>query len=223
MPIAESANSTKTDEPEPLEFTPQGYEAHPETNRSVWIVIFAVIAIIVAGYFVTKKKPKSAVVPGERAVIVPTDVSRTVIVVPCGTGAAVATTNATKALNTTGSVAMTFSAGGGPRVVMVPKCNSGRGGNAGETPFPSAAFVYKAGTPLPVIGGARSVSFSSSSSSELSIAGNRFSAELAVTLPTGSSARNIVVGPCERSRYNGPAESLLQPSQDPTTAIAPAC
>lgn len=189
----------------------------------MWIVIFIVIAIIVAGYFAAQKSPKSAVVPGERAVLVPTDATRTVIVVPCGTGAAVATTNAAKALNTIGSVAVTFPAGHGTRVVMVPKCNGGHAGVAGLTNLPSAAFVYQAGTPLPVIGGARSVSFSSSSSSESSSAANRFSAELAVTLPAGSSARNIVVGPCERSRYNGAADTLLQPSKDPTTAIAPSC
>jgi hypothetical protein len=223
MAIAESENSTKTDEPQPLEFTKQGYEAHPESNRSVWVVMFVILVVLIAGYFVAKKSPPSAVVPGERAVVIPTDVTRTVIVVPCGTGAAVATTDAAKALNTIGSVAVTFPAGHGNRVVMVPKCNGGHAGVAGQTNLPSAAFVYQAGTPLPVIGGARSVSSKGFSSSESSSAANRFSAELEVTLPAGSSARNIVVGPCERSRYNGPAESILQPSQNQTTAIAPSC
>src|SRR4051794_2760259 len=104
--------------------------------------MIAVLAI--AGFVGESKKkspPKSFFAVGSfRAVVVPTDHPRTVVVTPCNapaTGAGVGTPGATT---------LRLQANSGMRTVVVPKCEATRGTQAnGTANAASAAFVLKAG------------------------------------------------------------------------------
>jgi hypothetical protein len=192
----------------------------PDQNRMVLIVIVIVIVVLAAGYQIAKSTSSSTgastVEPGTRAVVVPTaDAARTVVVAPCGTGANVLSANATAVMDTTGAISLQLPQGYGNRVVLVPKCSGGQGGVAGATELPSAAFVTHPGTQVPSTG--------SPSQTSAPQVGAPNSAQFVLTLPSGSSVRTIVLGPCQKARPSGPSQRVLAAAGGSTTAVAPAC
>jgi hypothetical protein len=181
-------------------------------------VIVALIVIFVAGYVIVQslKSTPSAIITGTRAVVVPTnDASRTVVVAPCGTGTATASTDVTAIRQAAGSTTIQLPQGQGDRIVLVPACTAGHGGTSGTSPLPSAAFVPPAGISLPPIGTAKTTTTPE--------AGAIVSAQYELTIPNGSPIRTLVVGPCEKAPPSAPAQELLSPVGSSSTAVAPAC
>jgi hypothetical protein len=182
------------------------------------VIVGLIVILIIGSALGSSSNTTSAVSPGMQAVIVPTqDAARRVIVVPCGTGAQPTPSNPTTARNTPGAITIALPPGEGTRVILVPKCTGARGGVATSSGFPSAAFVTKPGTAVPPIGLARSTSSSSSQ------AGSPFSAQLQAIVPNGSPIRTVIVAPCEKAHYTGPAEQILGVAGRSTTAIGPSC
>ncbi len=162
------------------------------------------------------KKATTAVNPGMRAVIIPTnDAARTVVVPPCGTGAG-EEDNPTLAQTTAGVVTFELPQGFGTRIVLVPRCSGRQGGAANPNNLPSAAFVDRPGTGIPPIGPGNSISNSSSVEP-----GEPNTAEFQVTVPNGSAIRTVIVPPCLHTL--GPAQVLLGNTSDSPVAVAPAC
>ncbi len=187
-------------------------------------MIVALLVLLVGGYAIVQalKKTPSAIISGTRAVVVPTaDSSRMVIVTPCGTGANVLTTNLDVLRHETGTTTFQLPQGQGIRSVLVPACTAGKSGTAGTTYLPSGAFV-PAGGQVPPIGGSKQppVGKGKTASPE---AGSVVSAQYEVTVPAGSPIKTIVVGPCEKIKSTTPAQQILIPSGNSSTAIAPSC
>jgi hypothetical protein len=181
--------------------------------------MLALLVVLVAGYAIAKslKGTPSAEIAGTRAVVVPTnDGAFTVIVAPCGTGANVLTSNVAALRQTTGTITIQLPKGQGERSVLVPACGGGHAGSVGGSELPSAAFVPAAGLPLPPIGAGKPTTTTPE-------AGSLESTQLEVTVPTGSPIRTVVVSPCEKTRLSGPAQQLLSPAGNSSTAVAPAC
>jgi hypothetical protein len=81
-----------------------------------------------------------------RAVLIPTDTARRVVVPPCGTGTPVASKPADALAKTPGSVAIILKAQRGDRIVLVPRCRASQGAQPSEgVNLPSAAFVLPIG------------------------------------------------------------------------------
>ncbi len=97
----------------------------------LWVTLVVLVLILaIADLIASKTSPVNFANPGMRAVIVPTaDVARTVVVTPCGTGAAIST-NPTVAMNTPGAISVQLPQGLGNRIVLVPKCALRRPGPA---------------------------------------------------------------------------------------------
>lgn len=181
----------------------------------------ALLVVLVAGYAIVKSTETkvSLAIVGMRAVVLPTgDATRTVVVAPCGTGASVLSANAGAVSQTTGATSIVLPQGTGERIVLVPACSGGQGGSAGSTTLPSSAFVLAPGTPIPPIGAAQA---STSSSSQE--AGVTTSAQFELTVPNRSPIRTVVLTPCEKANPSTPAQQLLIPTGNPSTAVAPTC
>ncbi len=181
-------------------------------------MIIALIVLLVAGYAIAKslQSTPSAIITGTRAVVVPTnDVSRTVVVAPCGTGTSAASSDVSAIEQAAGSTTIQLPQGQGNRIVLVPACTAGHGASSGTSPLPSAAFVPPAGVSLPPIGTGKTTTQPE--------AGSLVSAQYELTVPAGSAIRTVVVGPCEKSPPSAPAQVLLGPTGNTSTAVAPAC
>jgi hypothetical protein len=114
-------------------------------NRTLLGVMAGLIAILAIGAAVggssKKAPPKSFEAGGSfRAVVVPTDRPRTVVVTPCNAPAGHA------AITLPGATALRLPASGGTRTVLVPQCTAAKGTELnGTANAASAAFVLKPG------------------------------------------------------------------------------
>jgi hypothetical protein len=181
-------------------------------------VIIALIVVMAGAYGIVEalKKTPSAIISGTRAVVLPTDeAARTVIVTPCGTGANVLTTDLNVLRHETGTTTFQLPKGQGVRSVLVPACTAGKSGTAGTTQLPSGAFVPAAGVSLPPIGTGKTTTQPE--------AGSLVSAQYEVTVPAGSPITTVVVGPCEKIKSSTPAQQILTPVGNTSTAVAPPC
>jgi hypothetical protein len=173
-------------------------------NRTVVAVIVALIAVLAIGVALggssKKSPPKSFVAGGSfRAVVVPTDQPRTVVVAPCN-----APSSPAASMRTPGATTLRVPAGGAQvRTVLVPKCAATQGTQLnGTANTASAAFVLKPGEepaipPKPSTTGVLA----------------------RVVLPSQSSARTIVVSPCRKTAAQ--REVVLKPRG--ATVVAPSC
>ena len=113
-------------------------------NRIPFVVAGVLIVLLGGGVIVTKssKKKSGPTVPPEtaRALSVPANVPRTVVVAPCNTPV-----QQTKGGGTPGSTALELPAGGGTRYVLVPHCLPKAGVTESPGAIPSAAFVLASG------------------------------------------------------------------------------
>lgn len=108
--------------------------------------LIAVMGLLVLGLGVgaavnTKPKPK----PQQeisRAVLIPTERERRVIVPPCGTGVPVSSIDPDALATTPGSIAFVLKQGRGDRILSIPRCQASQGAAPSEgANLPSAAFV----------------------------------------------------------------------------------
>jgi hypothetical protein len=81
-----------------------------------------------------------------RAVLVPTEKERRVIVPPCGTGVPVASIPPEKLATTSGAISFILKQERGDRIVLVPRCRASKGASPSEgANLPSAAFILPLG------------------------------------------------------------------------------
>jgi hypothetical protein len=179
-------------------------------NRTIIAVMGALIVLLGGGSLVlgSKKKetPKSFTAAGSfRAVVVPTDRPRTVVVTPCnapapetGDGARVA-----------GATTVRLAGGTGLRTVLVPRCNAATGTSVnGMANRPSAAFVLKAGDKPPNV---------PAKPSDKGVQSH-------LVLPSQSSAETIVVPPCRAgTKPQGDAARQIVLNPQGSSAVAPDC
>jgi hypothetical protein len=181
-------------------------------NRTVFYVmgvLAVVLAIVGTVADSSKKPPPTSFLQGGsfRAVVVPTDRPRTVIVTPCD---APAPTTGEGALTTPGVTTVRIVANAsGRRTVLVPRCAAQTGtATNGTANLPSAAFVLKPGEqptvqPKPAPTGVQSQ----------------------VLVPSDSPASTIVVPPCRagaKPAGDTARQVVVQPGAG-GTAVAPAC
>jgi hypothetical protein len=189
-----------------------------DSNRSVWIVLFALLVLLVGGSLLAGVGMTSSKVnQGLRAVVVPTsDIARTVIVPPCGTGTPVSSGGTANVL-VTGATVVELPQGSGVRLVLVPRCAAGSGASGGQSLLPSAAFVPRPNTPIPTLGG------KSASGSSGPVVADPSAATSQLEVTAGSDVHTVVVPPCTSSK-TGPAESILGSAPgSPGVAVAPGC
>src|SRR4051794_19236941 len=146
-----------------------------------------------------KRTPKSFLQGGSfRAVVVPTDRPRTVVVTPCD---APSPKTGEGALSTPGVTTVRLTQASGRRTVLVPRCLAQKGTALnGMANTPSAALVLKPGDQTP-------------------------SVQPQVLVPSDSPAQTIVVPPC-RAGTKPPGGSGSQIVLSPGaagTVVAPAC
>jgi hypothetical protein len=160
---------------------------HRVGTRVPWYVMIG-LAVVLGGLAVamnsSKSKPSN---PGERAVIVPTDRARTVVVPPCATGVPVTAGSAASAASTAGATTVQLAAGRGVRTVLVPRCSAApHKAQSGASNLPSAAFVLPVGAKGPAANRGQGVGISENIEAQL-------------VVPQGSPVKTIVVPACERS------------------------
>jgi hypothetical protein len=186
------------------------------TTRIPWYVMI-VLAVVLGGLAAasTSSKPKLSN-PGERAVIVPTDRARTVIVPPCATGVSVTPSSARRAERTSGATVVRLAAGRGVRTVLVPVCSTvpHKAQSTGSN-LPSAAFVLPVGAKGPAANGGKGVGISENIEAQL-------------VVPQGSPVTTIVVPECEHpsnQKKSGQGRVVVIGGLHgrSTTALAPAC
>jgi hypothetical protein len=181
-------------------------------NRTV-VYVIGVLAVVLAIAGIVgeskKKPPPTSFLQGGsfRAVVVPTDRPRTVIVTPCN---APAPTTGQGALDTPGVTTVRLVANAaGRRTLLVPRCGALKGtATNGTANLPSAAFVLKPGEQPTVQPKAASAGVLSQ-----------------VLVPDNSRASTIVVPPCTAgTKPPGGTERqvVVQPGAT-GTAVAPAC
>jgi hypothetical protein len=166
---------------------PKEHPHYREGTRVPWFVMLGLVLVlggIALASSTSKTKPSN---PGERAVLVPTDRVRTVVVTPCATGVPLTASNAASAQQTDGAITIRLAAGEGLRTVLVPRCTAkAHSTQAASSNLPSAAFVLPVGAKGPSAKGGQGVGISENIEAQL-------------VLPQGSTATTIVVPPCERS------------------------
>ena|SRR5436190_14229994 len=185
-------------------------------NRAPFIII-GVLAVMLAvagvvGGSSKQSPPKSFVAAGSfRAVVVPTETARTVVVTSCNAPAPDARAGARRHLRTPGVTAVRLQPGRGVRTVLVPRCSAAKGTQLnGTANMPSAAFVLKPGSHPPALP-----------------AKPQPTGVLAqVVVPGASPVRTIVVPPCRAGTQPVRAalrQIVLGSGPRPATAVAPAC
>src|SRR4051812_19691711 len=152
-------------------------------NRIPFIVGGVLIAVFAIGMvaFGGKKKSKTSTVPPEnaRALSVPANRARTVVVAPCNTPVQQTSRSAARGQATPGATTFELPRGAGVRYLMVPHCLPKAGVTSDPGSIPSAAFVLANGQrPIEGQGG------------NLSAGGANARTQL--ILPNGSAARTVV-------------------------------
>ena len=157
-------------------------------NRVAGVVIVVLVLGLGIGAAVNTEEKTE---PGQeisRAVLVPTETQRRIVVPPCGTGVPVASIPPEKLATTPGTVSFKLQKGRGDRIVLVPRCRASQGAQPSEgANVPAAAFV------LPV--GAR-VTAGRGGSAEAGT--ERVQSQLVV--PSGSEIETVVVPRCIESK-----------------------
>lgn len=119
-------------------------------TRTVWVVMAAIILVLGITTAIVKAPKKSK--PGQeiaRAVLVPTEQERRVIIPPCGTGVPVASRSPGSLAKTPGSVVFFLQKGRGDRLVVVPRCKAAQGAQPSEgANLPAAAFILPIGAQI---------------------------------------------------------------------------
>jgi hypothetical protein len=185
-------------------------------NRVPWIAGGALIVVLAAGALLLgggKKKGSAspATAPETaRAVVVPTDRARTIIVPPCQTPVQDTVDQARSGQATPGATTVELPRGPGVRTLFVPHCQPGTGATNAEGSVPSLAVVLAGTERL--------------TEDQGSIRAEGFLARSQIVLPGGSSATTIVVPPCAKKGAAKGRDAALNPEQGSSElAVAPSC
>jgi len=170
------------------------------------------IGILVAGG--GKKKTKVPPIPpaSARAVVLPANRTRTVVIPPCNTPVSSTVRNAASGTPTPGATTFELPAGRGVHTLLVPNCQPTKSGSTNvEGSIPSAAFVL----------GDRE---RPTKDREGRLESDGVIAEAQLLLPDSSSTSVIVVPPCTKKPAGKGRDSVLGAAQgNSDLAVAPAC
>jgi hypothetical protein len=180
-------------------------------NRIPFVVAGVLIVLLGGGVILSKsgKKSSGPKVPQEnsRALSVPTNRARTVVVAPCNTPLQQTTSSAAKGQGTPGATTLELPKGGGTRFVLVPHCQPKAGVTSTPGSIPSAAYVLPSGDrPAEGQGG--------------SLVAGHLVARTQLLLPNGARTATIVVPPCTK-KTAGKRDVALSGSS--ATEAAPKC
>jgi hypothetical protein len=185
-------------------------------NKLPWIIGVVLIAVLVIGALVVgggKKKSKGGpTAPPEsaRALSLPVNRARTVVVPPCNTPVEQTTRSAARGQGTPGATTLGLPRGSGVRFVLVPHCQPKAGVTSAPGNLPSAAFVLPAGErPSEGQGGG--------------FVSGGVNARTQLLLPSGSTASTVVVPPC-RKKTDGKRDVIVGAQKAGShTVVAPSC
>jgi hypothetical protein len=187
-------------------------------TKTPWVVMIVLaLAIGIVAALNTSGKESHPHQEIARAVLIPTDVEREVVVPPCGTGVLLATQKPDELVKTPGTIHFRLQKGRGDRIVVVPRCRAAQGAAPAEgANLPSSAFILPVGSRI--------------------TAGRAGSAEAGtekvqsqLVIPARSPIETIVVPNCVEGRKNafenasGRAIILNSTRSTPTEALAPPC
>jgi hypothetical protein len=180
----------------------------PWIAGAVLILIFVIGAVALGG---KKKKTTPASVPETaRALVVPADRARTVIVPPCQTPLQDTVNNAKAGKPTPGATTIELPKGQGQRTVLVPHCQPGTGSTTLDGTIPSAAVVLGDTTRR--------------TETEGGIQADGFLARSQLVLSGGGSATTIVVPACTKKGGAKGRDAVLGAGGGGSgVAVAPAC
>ena len=188
-------------------------------NRTALVVMAVLVIGLGVGAAVLDKKKETPKPEQEisRALLVPTERERRVIVPPCGTGVPVASIDADELATTPGSVALVLKKGRGDRILLVPRCTASQGAAPSEgANLPSAIFVLPVGANIDAGRGG-----SVEAGTEL--------VQSQLVVPANSPIRTVVVPRCIESREAAEATAtgrtvILDPQEGQRdTALAAPC
>jgi hypothetical protein len=188
-------------------------------NRTLLVIMGVMVLALGVGAAVLdkKKEPPKPEQEIARALLVPTERERRVIVPPCGTGVPVASIDADELATTPGSVALVLKKGRGDRILLVPRCTASQGAQASEgANLPSAVFVLPVGANIDAGRGG-----SVEAGTEL--------VQSQLVVPANSPVKTVVVPRCIESREAAEATAtgrsvILDPSRaERDTALAAPC
>jgi hypothetical protein len=184
------------------------------SNKVPWIVGAVLIVAFAVGAFAmggSKKKTTPAMKPETaRALVVPADRARTVVVPPCQTPVQETVANARSGKGTPGATTFVLPKGQGQRTVLVPHCQPGTGSITMDGTIPSAAFI---------LGDTQR-----QTETEGGIESGGFLARSQVVLTGGASASTLVVPACiKKGAVKGQDSTLGAGGGGSGVATAPAC
>jgi hypothetical protein len=172
------------------------------------IVVIVLVAVVASGGKKSKSKAGSPP-PSARALVVPANRPRTVVIAPCGAPVTATVRNTAAGQGTPGATTIGLPAGGGVRTVLVPNCQPKTGATNAAGNLPSAAVVLP-GSERPTEG------------QQGEVTAGALSARSKAILPNGSSARTVVVSPCAKKTTGKGRDVVLGGSKD-GVAVAPSC
>lgn len=185
-------------------------------NKVPWIAGGVLILIFVIGGFVVSSKKKKPPTPAQlpetaRAVEVPADRNRTLVVPPCETPLQQSVSSAAAGKAIPGATTLQLPKGNGQRTVLVAHCQPGTGATTIDGTIPSAALVLgDTGRRPESEGGIQEAGFLARS--QLVLGGN------------GSSATILVVPGCTKKGGAKGRDAVLSAGGGSSrVAVAPAC
>jgi hypothetical protein len=184
-------------------------------NKLPWIVGAALVVLLAAGAIVIGGKKKESEIPppppeSGRAVVVPANVTRTVVVPPCGTPIQQTVTSAEKNQSVPGATVFELPKGNDVRTLLVPHCKPKTGATTLQGVLPSAAFV--------IPGNARTFEGNRGRLEAFGVV-----AESQLLLTEGSRVATLVVPACTKEE-KGARDVVLEAEQGkPELAVGPKC
>lgn len=184
-------------------------------NNTVWIVGGVLVLVLVVGALVAGggKKKKTTTPPSPpvsaRAVVLPANRSRTVVIPPCNTPLGATARNAAAGRPTPGATTALLPPSSGVHTLLVPNCQptkSGATNAAGD--IPSAAFILGRRDRLTKDPKGKLVSDGVAAGSQL-------------ILPDGSNASTVVVPPCIKETAANDRDAVLKGGA--AVVVGPAC
>jgi hypothetical protein len=175
------------------------------------IVLFVVIAAVGSGGGSKSKSKAKSPPEGGRAVVLPVERSRTVVVPPCSTPVSTTARNAAAGRATPGATAVALPEGPGVRTLLVPHCLPRTGATNAAGNLPSAAFIVAGSERL-------------TEGQEGAVTAAGITARSKLILPDGSDATTIVVPPCRKKATGKGRDTVLSAARrSPKVVVAPSC
>ena len=184
-------------------------------NKVPWIVGGVLIIAVLIGALVVpseEEKAKSAPPPPEsaRALVLPANRSRTIVVPPCNTPVSQTVQNAESGQGTPGATVVELPGAEGVRTLLVPHCQPGTNFTNLENTVPSAIMVVGGRERLPEDQG--------------QIQSDGAIAKSQIVLPADSTVETIVVPPCkEKDAAKGQDAVAPEVEGGSKVVTAPSC